>query len=59
MSETGTSGGLRQEAIVLSGAAANAAYEVGVLKVLLDKGVDPYCYSGTSVGALNAAVSSS
>jgi predicted acylesterase/phospholipase RssA len=59
MSEARTSAGRRQEAIVLSGAAANAAYEVGVLKVLLDKGVDPYCYSGTSVGALNAAVMAS
>ncbi len=58
MSVTETSG-RRQEAIVLSGAAANAAYEVGVIKALLDKGVDPYCYSGSSVGALNAAVMAS
>ena len=53
-----------QEAIVLTGAAANAAYEVGVLKALLGgkwgqelhEQVDPFCIAGTSVGALNAAV---
>ena len=56
---TATNGARRQEAIVLSGAAANAAYEVGVLKALLEQGVDPFCYAGTSVGALNAAVMAS
>jgi predicted acylesterase/phospholipase RssA len=49
---------------VLTGSGINAAYEVGVMKALLrdawgipsNPPVEPYCYSGTSVGALNAAV---
>ena len=53
-----------QDAFVLTGSGANAAYEVGVMKALLRERwgvekrppIDPYCYSGTSVGALNAAV---
>jgi predicted acylesterase/phospholipase RssA len=52
-----------QDAFVLTGSTANAAYEVGVMKRLLsgkwgknnNPPIDPYCFSGTSVGALNAA----
>jgi predicted acylesterase/phospholipase RssA len=53
-----------RDAFVLTGSGANAAYEVGVMKALLrgkwgttpNPPVDPFCYSGTSMGALNAAV---
>src|SRR5688572_17386973 len=54
-----------QDAIVLTGTAANAAFEVGVMKGLLGKQwgepspkppITPFCYSGTSSGALNAAI---
>jgi len=52
-----------QDAFVLTGSTANAAYEVGVMKRLLNATwgrannppIDPYCFSGTSVGALNVA----
>jgi predicted acylesterase/phospholipase RssA len=58
---------MSQHAIVLSGNGANAAYEVGVMKALLREACDhnnkrpiyPEIYSGTSVGALNAAVMAS
>lgn len=53
-----------QDAIIFSGGASNAAYEVGVVKALLTEncgGVDaspivPSIYTGVSTGALNAAV---
>lgn len=52
-----------QDAFVLTGSTANAAYEVGIMKRLLTgtwgkanyPPINPYCFSGTSVGALNAA----
>src|SRR5215510_1698090 len=54
---------MSRHAIVLSGNGAHAAYEVGVMKALLREAcnhtqhpIDPALYSGTSVGALNAAV---
>jgi predicted acylesterase/phospholipase RssA len=59
----GPSGG-GPSGVVLSGGGANGAYEVGVLQALL-KGaspatgfvaIDPEIYTGTSVGAYNAAV---
>jgi len=58
---------MSQHAIVLAGNGANAAYEVGVMKALLREAcahnnkrpLDPEIYSGTSVGALNAAVMAS
>ena len=51
-------------AIILSGGGAYGAYEVGVLKALLTgqmpqtgyTKIDPAIYTGTSVGAINAAV---
>lgn len=57
------SDGQTQDAVVLTGSGANAAYEVGVLKGLLsgrwgndsNSAIRPFCYSGTSCGALNAA----
>jgi predicted acylesterase/phospholipase RssA len=53
-----------QHAVVLSGGGAYGAYEVGALKALLSgqaaRGgyatIDPGIYTGTSVGAVNAAV---
>lgn len=43
--------------IVLSGGGAFGAYEVGVLKALLEDGtIDPAVFSGTSVGAYSAAI---
>lgn len=53
----------RQHAVVFSGNGYNAAYEVGVLKALLQgvspstgrKKIVPRIYTGTSVGAYNAA----
>jgi predicted acylesterase/phospholipase RssA len=52
-----------QHGIVLTGTLANAAFEVGVLQGLLggewgdarNPPIQPFCYSGTSTGALNAA----
>lgn len=53
----------RQHAVVFSGNGFNAAYEVGVLKALLHgaskatgyEPIQPSIYTGTSVGAYNAA----
>ena len=53
-----------KQAVILSGGGAYGAYEVGVLKALLSDQmtqagftrIDPDIYSGTSVGAINAAV---
>jgi len=53
--------GLR-DAVVLSGGGAKGAYEVGVLKALIDgaspstggRALEPEIYTGTSVGAYNA-----
>lgn len=60
-----TAGG--RTGVVLSGGGADGAYEVGVLKALLHgaspstgyRPVDPEVYTGTSVGAYNAAVMAS
>jgi predicted acylesterase/phospholipase RssA len=54
----------QKQAVVLSGGGAYGAYEVGVLKALLtgqraqsgSAEIDPDVYTGTSVGAVNAAV---
>jgi predicted acylesterase/phospholipase RssA len=53
-----------RHAVVLSGGGAYGAYEVGVLKAMLTGempqtsfvAIDPDVYTGTSVGAINAAV---
>ncbi|HEY4576058.1 MAG TPA: patatin-like phospholipase family protein [Thermoanaerobaculia bacterium] len=51
----------RTQALVLSGGGANGAYEVGVLKALLNgkcrgvEPVDPELFFGTSVGSYNAS----
>lgn len=53
----------QREGVVLSGGGAKGAYEVGVLKALVlgespatgGDGLDPDIYTGTSVGAYNAA----
>ncbi|OLE53179.1 MAG: hypothetical protein AUG51_14395 [Acidobacteria bacterium 13_1_20CM_3_53_8] len=53
-----------KHAVILSGGGAYGAYEVGVLKALLTgqmpqtgyTKIDPAIYTGTSVGAINAAV---
>lgn len=54
----------KKEAVILSGGGAYGAYEVGVLKAMLTGKmpqtglvkIDPDIYTGTSVGAINAAV---
>ena len=59
-----TSGGKHRQAVILSGGGANGAYEVGVLKALLTgqspatdfQPLDPDIFTGTSVGAFNAAL---
>lgn len=58
-----TSGMEHRQAVILSGGGANGAYEVGVLKALLTgqspatehQALDPDIFTGTSVGAFNAA----
>ena len=55
--------GKHRQAVILSGGGANGAYEVGVLKALLTgqspateyQALDPEIFTGTSVGAFNAA----
>ncbi len=42
-------------AFVLGGGGHNGAYEVGMLRALLENGVKPDLIVGTSVGALNGA----
>lgn len=42
--------------LVLSGGGACGAYEVGVLQVLAQLGLDPQVVSGASIGALNGAI---
>ena len=54
---------VKRHAVILSGGGANGAYEVGVLKALLmgqsaathHVSLDPDIFTGTSVGAFNAA----
>jgi NTE family protein len=53
----------RKHAVVLSGGGANGAYEIGILKALLEGhspatggfAIEPEIFSGTSVGSYNAA----
>lgn len=53
----------QRQALILSGGGANGAYEVGILKALLTgqspatghRALDPDIFTGTSVGAFNAA----
>lgn len=40
--------------VVLSGGGAKGAFQVGVLQRLIEKGINPSIYFGTSVGSLNA-----
>ena len=55
--------GKHRQAVILSGGGANGAYELGVLKALLTgqsratgyEALDPDIFTGTSVGAFNAA----
>src|SRR5262245_53954274 len=44
----------RRVAVVLAGGGALGAYEVGVLKVLSEAGLEPAVVAGTSAGAINA-----
>ena len=44
----------RRVAVVLAGGGALGAYEVGVLKVLSEVGLEPAVVAGTSAGAINA-----
>jgi len=55
--------GKHRQAVILSGGGANGAYEVGILKALLTgqspatdyRPLDPEIFTGTSIGAFNAA----
>jgi NTE family protein len=42
--------------LVLSGGGAKGAYQVGVLKALIERGVQVDAIAGTSIGALNGAI---
>lgn len=53
--EDRASGRIRRVALVLEGGGALGAFQLGVLKNLFDRGLDPLIVTGTSVGALNAA----
>lgn len=44
-----------RDVFVLSGGAARGAVQVGMLEVLIEHGIVPHAFVGTSVGALNAA----
>src|SRR5262245_14264521 len=46
----------RRVAVVLSGGGAMAAYEVGVLRVLVRVGSRPAIVAGVSAGAVNAVI---
>jgi NTE family protein len=48
--------GAHRVAVVLSGGGAKGAYEVGVLKALQERGIEPQIYCGTSVGSFNCAM---
>lgn len=44
-----------RDVLVLSGGASRGAVQVGMMRALVERGVRPAAYVGTSVGALNAA----
>jgi NTE family protein len=44
-----------ETAFVLGGGGAWGAYEVGMLRALLEAGIEPDLVLGTSVGAINGA----
>ncbi len=44
-----------RDVLVLSGGASRGAVQVGMMKALVEAGIRPAAYVGTSVGALNAA----
>ena len=46
-----------KRALVLSGGGSKGAFEVGAIAHLINKKVDFQLFTGTSVGALNAAFS--
>ena len=43
-----------RDVLVLSGGASRGAVQVGMMRALVERGVRPAAYVGTSVGALNA-----
>jgi NTE family protein len=55
MDTTSTSRDQHRDVFVLSGGAARGAVQVGMMEVLLERGIVPDALVGTSVGALNAA----
>jgi NTE family protein len=55
MDITSTSREQHRDVFVLSGGAARGAVQVGMMEVLLERGIVPDALVGTSVGALNAA----
>jgi NTE family protein len=44
--------------VVFEGGGGKGSYQIGAWKAIRDMGIEPYitCVSGTSVGALNAAL---
>lgn len=44
--------------LVFAGGGGKGAYQIGVWKALIEKGLDKYvtCISGTSIGGLNSAL---
>jgi NTE family protein len=55
MDITSTSREQHRDVFVLSGGAARGAVQVGMMEILLERGIVPDALVGTSVGALNAA----
>ena len=51
----GASDAASRDVVVLSAGGNRGAVQVGMLQVLLERGIDPVGYVGCSVGALNAA----
>jgi NTE family protein len=42
--------------LVLSGGRAKGAYQAGILRYMAEQNIQPAMVSGTSIGALNAAI---
>jgi len=42
--------------LVLSGGGAKGAYQAGILRYMAEQNIQPAMVSGTSIGALNAAI---
>lgn len=47
---------VKRTAVVLQGGGAYGAFELGAMKAIYDKGIEPDVVTGVSIGAINAAV---